>query len=77
MIRLRVKEIAQAKGISQVKLQRLADMDIKTIRKIYRNPYTIITTETLARLAEAPGVPSSELYQHHHRNPWQTGAAWA
>ncbi len=63
MIRLRVKEVAQAKGITQGKLQRMADMDIKTIRKIYRNPYTIITTETLARLAEALGVPSAELIE--------------
>lgn len=38
MIRLRVKEIAQQKGIGQGKLQRLADMDIKTVRRIYRTP---------------------------------------
>ncbi|QBD76423.1 XRE family transcriptional regulator [Ktedonosporobacter rubrisoli] len=63
MIRLRVKETAQEKSISQGKLQRRADVDIKTIRKIYRNPYTIITTETLAKLAKALGVPSSELIE--------------
>lgn len=63
MIRLRVKEVAQEKGISQGKLQRRADIDIKTIRKIYRDPYTIITTETLSKLAKALGVPSSELIE--------------
>jgi DNA-binding Xre family transcriptional regulator len=63
MIRLKVKEIAQAKGIGQGKLQRLADMDIKTVRRIYRDPYTIITTETLSKLAKALGVPSSELIE--------------
>lgn len=63
MIRLRVKEVAQEKGISQGKLQRRADMDIKTIRKIYQNPYTIITTDTLAKLAKVLGVPSSELIE--------------
>jgi DNA-binding Xre family transcriptional regulator len=63
MIRLRVKEVAQEKGISQGKLQRRADMDIKTIRKIYKDPTTIITTETLSKLAKALGVPSSELIE--------------
>lgn len=36
MIRLKVKEVATAKGIGQGKLQRLADMDIKTVKGILR-----------------------------------------
>lgn len=63
MIRLRVKEVAQEKGISQGKLQRTADMDMKTIRKMYRDPFVIITTETLSKLAKALGVPSRELIE--------------
>jgi DNA-binding Xre family transcriptional regulator len=63
MIRLRVKEVAKAKGISQGKLARKADIDIKTLQKIYRQPTSIITTETLAKLAEALGVSSSELIE--------------
>jgi DNA-binding Xre family transcriptional regulator len=63
MIRLKVKEVAQEKGISQGKLQRRADIDIRTIRKVYREPTTIITTETLSKLAKALGVPSSELIE--------------
>ena len=63
MIRLRVKEVATAKGIGQGKLQRLADMDIKTVRRIYRDPFTIITTETLWKLAKALEVPSCELIE--------------
>jgi DNA-binding Xre family transcriptional regulator len=63
MIRLRVKEVAQGKGISQGKLQRRADMDIKTIRKMYRDPFVIINTDTLARLAKALGVPTCELIE--------------
>jgi DNA-binding Xre family transcriptional regulator len=61
MIRLKVKEVATAKGIGQGKLQRLADMDIKTVRRIYRDPYTIITTETLWKLAKALDVDPREL----------------
>jgi DNA-binding Xre family transcriptional regulator len=63
MIRLRVKEVATAKGISQGKLARRADIDIKTLQKIYRHPTSVITTETLAKLAEALGVSSSELIE--------------
>jgi DNA-binding Xre family transcriptional regulator len=61
MIRLKVKEVATAKGMGQGKLQRLADMDIKTVRRIYRDPYTIITTETLWKLAKALDVDPREL----------------
>jgi hypothetical protein len=32
-------------------------------RIIYRDPYAIITTETLDKLAKALGVPSSELIE--------------
>jgi DNA-binding Xre family transcriptional regulator len=63
MIRLRVKEVAQQRGMSQGKLQRRADMDIKTIRKIYQHPFTIITTETLWKLAKALEVSSHELIE--------------
>lgn len=66
MIRLRVKEIAEQKGIGQGKLQRLADMDIKTVRKILRNPFTIVTTETLDKLAKALEVDPRELIE-----PWE------
>jgi DNA-binding Xre family transcriptional regulator len=63
VIRLRVKEVAKQKGITQGRLQRKADIDIKTIRKIYQNPYTIITTETLDKLATALEVDASELIE--------------
>jgi DNA-binding Xre family transcriptional regulator len=63
MIRLRVKEVAAQKGISMGKLQRKADLDIKTIRKLYHDPFEIITTETLAKLAKALEVSSSELIE--------------
>lgn len=68
MIRLRVKEIAQQKGMGQGKLQRRADMDVKTIRKIYKDPFVIITTETLDKLAHALEVDPRELIE-----PWEEG----
>lgn len=63
MIRLRVKEVAQQKGLSQGKLQQRTGVDIKTIRKIYRDPLVIVTTETLSKLGWALGVDPRELIE--------------
>ena len=71
MIRLKVKEIAQAKGIGQNKLSRLADVNIKTIRKIFRNPLEIITTETLDKLATALEINPRDLIEYIPNPPIQ------
>ena len=63
MIRLKVKEIAQAKGISQGLLGRNANVDVKTMRKIYQHPTSSITLEILDRLAKALKVDASELIE--------------
>ncbi|HEU0000137.1 MAG TPA: helix-turn-helix transcriptional regulator [Ktedonobacteraceae bacterium] len=63
MIRLRVKEVAHEKGFSQGRLSRVANIDENTLKRIYRDPYAIITTETLDKLARALGVSSSELIE--------------
>ena len=63
MIRLKAKEIAQAKGISQGRLSRIADIDVKTIRRIFRDPTEIITTETLDKLATALEVSVCDLIE--------------
>ncbi len=63
MIRLRVKEIAKEKGFSQGELSRVANIDENTLKRIYRNPTAIITTETLDKLAKALGVDASALIE--------------
>ncbi|MFL5628785.1 MAG: helix-turn-helix domain-containing protein [Ktedonobacteraceae bacterium] len=62
-VRLRVKEIAKQKGISMGKLQRDADVAYNTVKRIFKNPYHVITTETLGKLAKALGVPPGELIE--------------
>ena len=62
-VRLRVKEIAKQKGFSMGKLQRDADVAYNTVKRIYKNPYHVITTETLGKLAIALGVPLGELIE--------------
>ncbi len=63
MIRLRVKEIAREKGISMGKLQRDSNLAYNTVRRIFKDPYYITTTETLGKLAKALGVPISDLLE--------------
>jgi DNA-binding Xre family transcriptional regulator len=63
MVRLKVKEIAQQKKMSQRQLYLRSGVDIKTLQKIYRDPHTIVTTETLGKLAKVLGVDSSELIE--------------
>ena len=62
-IRLRVKEVASQKGFSMGKLQRDADVAYNTVKRMYKNPYHVITTETLGKLAKALGVSPGELLE--------------
>ncbi len=62
-LRLRVREIAQQKGMSMGKLERLADLSHPTIRDIFRNPYKEVTTTTHAKLATALAVSVSDLFE--------------
>jgi DNA-binding Xre family transcriptional regulator len=63
MIRLRLKEIAQAKKISQGKLSRMSDIDDNTIKRIYRHPTAIVSTETINKLAKALEISTMELME--------------
>jgi DNA-binding Xre family transcriptional regulator len=62
-VRLRVKEVAEVKGISMTRLHTKSEVAYNTIRRIFRDPYSEVTTTTLARLAEALGVSTAELIE--------------
>ena len=63
MVRLRVKEVIEAKGISVAKLARKADLDNRTVYRIVHDPFAEITTVTLGRLAEALEVSVKDLIE--------------
>ena len=63
MIRLKVQEVAAEKGISQTRLSRIADVDIKVVRRMYRNPTESFTTAVLDRIALALQVDIRELLE--------------
>jgi len=63
MVRLRVKEIAQKKGISMGKLLRQSDISYRTIQRIYNDPTYFPTIPTLEKIAHVLGVPTAELIE--------------
>jgi DNA-binding Xre family transcriptional regulator len=73
MIRLRVKEIAEAKKISMTRLARIADVDYKTVRKLFRDPHAEIGLTTLDKLAWALRVEPTDLIEYTRTPPllWQ------
>jgi DNA-binding Xre family transcriptional regulator len=63
MIRLRVRECAEAKGISRGKLNRLSDIDPNTLKRLYRDPFTNVSIYTLDKIARALGVDVRDLIE--------------
>ena len=63
MIRLKIKEIAEAKGINQGQLSRLADVGYSTIRRIFDDPYYSVNFTTLERIGKALNIPATELLE--------------
>ena len=61
MLRLKIKEIAQAQGISMSKLSRMADLNIQTLQAIYKDPYRDVAYSTLLKLAKALNVDVADL----------------
>ncbi|GER88897.1 hypothetical protein KDW_30590 [Dictyobacter vulcani] len=63
MLRLKVKEIAEGKNISQSKLSRLADIGYSTVRRIFDDPYCSVSIDTLNKIAQALDVPALSLLE--------------
>ena len=64
MRRLRVKELAEGRGITQSKLMRMADLNMKTVQGLYREPYRInVAYLTLEKIAKALDVSIDELFE--------------
>lgn len=63
MIRLKIREIAEAKKINMSKLSRMADVNYNTIRAIWDNEMKDMTVSTLEKIAKALKVDVSELIE--------------
>ena len=63
VVRLKVKEVAKEKGMSQRQLSLRSGVDINTVRRIFQHPFTVVTTETLGKLAKTLEVDASQLIE--------------
>lgn len=61
--RLKVKELALAKGYNMSSLSRKADVSFRTIKRYFRNPLDPATTDTLGRVAQALEVEIGDLIE--------------
>ncbi|MEO8957263.1 MAG: helix-turn-helix domain-containing protein [Ktedonobacteraceae bacterium] len=63
MIRLRVRELAEQKGLNMSSLSRKSDVSFRTVKRLWKDPYHPVNTTTLEKLAQALEVKSSELLE--------------
>jgi DNA-binding Xre family transcriptional regulator len=63
VVRLKIREIAEAKKINMSKLSRMADVNYNTIRAIWDNEMKDVTVSTLEKIARALKVDVSELIE--------------
>jgi DNA-binding Xre family transcriptional regulator len=62
-IRLNVREIAEQKGFNQSSLSRAANIDFKTVKRLFRDPYRDIAISTLVKIAWALDVSVADLIE--------------
>jgi len=63
VIRLRIRELAESKGITRTQLSRRADVNYATINHIWTNPSHDVSIKLLEKIAAALGVDISDLYE--------------
>lgn len=63
MIRLKIKDVAQQKGISQRQMILHSGLDTRIVKKCMHNPHANITLETLDKFALFLGVPAQDLIE--------------
>jgi transcriptional regulator with XRE-family HTH domain len=63
VFRLRVREIAEAKGFTPSALCKAANLNDRTVRRIFRDPYAQVNLRTLVKIATALGVQAHTLIE--------------
>ncbi len=63
MIKLRIRELAEARNINMSKLSRMSDVNYNTIRGIWDNANRDIAVTTLEKIAKALKLDVSDLYE--------------
>ena len=61
--RLKLKELLEAKGISQGRMSRISDISLNSIQNMCQDPSRDVLLSTLAKLAIALHVPVQDLFE--------------
>ena len=64
MLRLRVKEVAQEKKLSMNMLSHRSEVAYNIIKDCYRNPYRVINSETINKIAKGLGVAATDILEN-------------
>ncbi|MFL5692013.1 MAG: helix-turn-helix domain-containing protein [Ktedonobacteraceae bacterium] len=68
MVRLKVREIAESKGINMSKLSRIADVSYNTTQALFHNPQHDVSIYILERIAKALNVKICDLIEETSDN---------
>jgi DNA-binding Xre family transcriptional regulator len=68
MVRLKVREIAESKGINMSKLSRIADVSYNTTQALFHNPQHDVSIYILERIAKALNVKICDLIEEASDN---------
>ncbi len=68
MVRLKVKEAAQEKGITSAKLSRMADVSYNTTQALFHDPYHDVSIYILDRIARALKLSICDLIEEEDDN---------
>ena len=63
MVRLRLKQVIDEKGLTMAKVSRKADMAYNTVHSLCTDPYKDVNLHTLNRIAAAIGVSVIDLLE--------------
>lgn len=63
MLRLRVKELAENKGLNRNQLQLRSGVTLPLLTRYWNNNTESVTLEALDKIARALGVKSTELFE--------------
>ena len=63
MLKIRIREVAEAKSISRTQIAKRGTLDYKTVQRIWNDPYKNVDLFTLDRLCEALDVEPGELLE--------------
>jgi Predicted transcriptional regulator len=63
MFRLRVKEVAEERNYNMSTLSRASGVSFTTIKRYFKKPFAVASTDTLEKIALALGVEVGDLVE--------------